>query len=589
MADLEGTPLGPYQIQALLGTGGMGRVYRAHDPRLGREVAIKVLAAPLAQEPGSLERFRREARAVAQLHHPHILPVYDFGEQGTLMYLVMPFIPGGTLQGVLRRRGALPLSEAYAFFEPLADALQYAHERGLIHRDVKPANVLLNNEGWALLSDFGLARLVRRDVETATLTGPGAFLGSPAYAAPEMVLEEEVDRRVDIYALGVLLFQMLTGRLPFAASSTLAVLRMQVEQSPPAPRRLNPAIPPAVEAVVLRALAKAPAERYPSMAAFAAALRSASATHQEAHVAAQYTLPERTAPLLAASDGGGGASSLGWDESSGEAVTGLSPLRTSTSELTLPDQTLARGWIPPTRAAPTQRRLLSGVLLTVLLVGVASLALWLGGLQRLPWASSPPGVRASVVATATPTPSAYYAARNWVVMPADLHTGDTAGTPIHVSNSQYTAREGPLGDLYQNGDAVTFGRAFGTVQVVSAPSGAPKFVVLVDRFATYQEAGQYFMRDQVLIQGRPTTIHIGEQADAGVVPTGNGLQTYQLFFRDRNMLLTFALVPMAKLPPRPSDYLVSVGEAMAARAERCLYDPITNQGLPGNPSGCVSG
>jgi hypothetical protein len=189
--------------------------------------------------------------------------------------------------------------------------------------------------------------------------------------------------------------------------------------------------------------------------------------------------------------------------------------------------------------------------------------------------------------TPTPTPSAYYAARNWVVMPADLQPGDTAGSPIYIFNSQYIAREGPQGDLYQMGDAVTFGRAFGTLQIVSAPSGAAKFVVLVDRFATYQEADQYFVRDQALIQGQPTTIYIGEQADAGVVPTGNGLQTYQLFFRDRNMLLTIALVPMAKLPRGLSAYFMLVGEALAARAQRCLYDPLTNQALPGNPSGCA--
>jgi serine/threonine protein kinase len=617
MADLEGTSLGPYQIQALLGTGGMGQVYRAHDPRLGREVAIKVLAAPLAQEPGSLERFRREARAVAQLYHPHIVPIYDFGEQDTLMYLVMPFISGGTLREILTRHGTLPLSEAYAFFEPLADALQYAHERGLIHRDVKPANVLLNNEGGALLTDFGIARLARRDVEATTLTSPGAFVGSPAYAAPEMVLEEEVDHRVDVYALGVLLFQMLTGRLPFAASSALAVLMMQVEQPPPAPRRLNPAIPPAVEAVVLQALAKAPAERYPSMAAFAAALRSASSAHPLADIAAQSILPEQTVPLLpeqygltveaaapfsmvedlppleqepalAASDRGGDTSSLGWDESSGEAVAVLSPLGTTTSLLTLPDQPLVRGWTP-THSTPAQRRLLSGVLLTVLLVGGASLALLLGGSHRFFSASRLPGVRASVVATATPTPtpSSYYAARNWAVMPADLQTGDTADSTIYIYNSQYIVHEGPQGDLYQMGDAVTFGRAFGTAQIVHAQNGTAKFVVLVDRFLTYQEADHYFMRDQALFQGKPTTIKIGEQADAAVVLAANGLETYQLFFRDRNMIVTIALVPMPTLPRGLSDYFMSVGESMAARAERCLYDPLTNQALPGNPSGCA--
>jgi streptogramin lyase len=278
VAGLEGTNVGPYEIKALLGAGGMGQVYRAHDPRLEREVAIKVLSAGLAHEPGYLERFRREARAVARLNHPNVVQVYDFGEQGDLTYLVMPLLSGGTLRDYLNHRKILPLAEAVSIAEQVASALQYAHERGLIHRDVKPANILLNTGNQALLSDFGIVRLVHKEDNAQTLTHMGAFVGSPEYAAPEMVTGQQIDQRVDIYALGVMLFQMLTGRLPFSAATMVSVLMMQAQQPPPPPRSINPDIPPAVEAVILKALAKKPEDRYQTAAEFLAALRAAVVT-----------------------------------------------------------------------------------------------------------------------------------------------------------------------------------------------------------------------------------------------------------------------------------------------------------------------
>ena len=277
MAGLEGTNVGPYELQALLGAGGMGQVYRARDPRLEREVAVKVLSSALAQEPGYLERFRREARAVAKLNHPNIVPVYDFGEQGDLTYLVMPLISGGTLREYLAHRSILPLSEAVSIATQVAGALQYAHERGLVHRDVKPANILMNDDGRALLSDFGIVRVVRKEDAAATLTHMGAFVGSPEYAAPEMVVGTAIDHRVDVYALGVVLFHMLTGRLPFAGPTPVSLMLLHVQQPPPVPSSLNPAIPPAVELVILKALAKTPAERYQTAQEFQSALQVASA------------------------------------------------------------------------------------------------------------------------------------------------------------------------------------------------------------------------------------------------------------------------------------------------------------------------
>ncbi len=276
MAGLEGTQVGPYEIVALLGAGGMGQVYRARDPRLEREVAIKVLADALSHEPGYLERFQREARAVARLNHPNIVQVYDFGEQGNLTYLVMPLIPGGTLRDYLAQRRRLPLAEAVSITDQVTSALQYAHERGLVHRDVKPANILMSTEGRALLTDFGIVRLVEQAGSAGTtLTHRGAFVGSPEYAAPEMVTGGPIDKRVDIYALGVVLFQLLTGQLPFSGATPVVLLMQQTQQPPPAPRSINPEIPPAVEAVVLKALAKQPEARYQTAAELMAALREA--------------------------------------------------------------------------------------------------------------------------------------------------------------------------------------------------------------------------------------------------------------------------------------------------------------------------
>ncbi|HEX6777044.1 MAG TPA: protein kinase, partial [Ktedonobacterales bacterium] len=276
MADLVGKTLGPYQIQALLGSGGMGQVYRARDPRLDREVAIKVLSATLAQEPGYSVRFQREAKAAAKLNHPNIVPVFDVGEQGGLMYLVMPLIPGGTLREYLAQRGALPLNEAVSIIEQVAGALQQAHERGMIHRDVKPANILMSAEGRALLTDFGIVRVAQSNESATPLTRIGAFVGSPEYAAPEMVTGQSADHRVDIYALGIMLYQMLTGRLPFVGSNAMALLVQRVQQEAPAPRSINPAISPAVEAVIMKAMAKTPAARYQSATELVQALKAAA-------------------------------------------------------------------------------------------------------------------------------------------------------------------------------------------------------------------------------------------------------------------------------------------------------------------------
>lgn len=282
MDRLVGTALGRYWIEALEGRGGMASVYRATDPAFGRPVAIKVLAAALARDPGFAERFLREARAVARLQHPHILPVHDVGEQDGTVFLVMPYIDGGTFRDrLLGAEGArpLPVGEAAALLRPVAAALDYAHRQGIIHRDVKPNNILLTAQQYPLLADFGIAKTLAQGTVPA-ITATGMMLGTPEYMSPEQGQGGPIDGRSDLYALGVVLYETLTGRPPFRAETPadtpVAIVVRQVMAQPPAPRSLNPALSPAVEAVLLRALAKRPDDRYPTGAALFDALDEAA-------------------------------------------------------------------------------------------------------------------------------------------------------------------------------------------------------------------------------------------------------------------------------------------------------------------------
>jgi len=263
-----GTTLGPYRIVERLGRGGMAAVYKAYQPSLDRYVAIKVLPAHLADEPGFAERFRREARAVAKLEHPHILPVHDYGQEGERTYIAMRYVEGGTLKDLLGK--PLELSLIVDLVGQIAEALDYAHEHSIIHRDVKPSNVLLDRGNWALLTDFGVARMVEA---TQQLTGMGVGVGTPAYMSPEQGQGKKVDRRSDVYSLGVVLYEMLTGRVPFEAETPLAVVWKHVNEPLPLPRSINPEIPEAVERVVLKAMAKAPQERHQTAREFAMVLR----------------------------------------------------------------------------------------------------------------------------------------------------------------------------------------------------------------------------------------------------------------------------------------------------------------------------
>ncbi|HEX9040970.1 MAG TPA: FHA domain-containing serine/threonine-protein kinase [Trebonia sp.] len=267
-----GSRVGGYLLERLIGVGGMAAVYQARDERLGRVVALKLLAGDEALR----KRFVREARAVAAVDHPHIIPVYEAGESDGVQFIAMRFVAGGTLQGVIRNNGALPPRRAAAFISQVASALDAAHAAGLVHRDVKPGNILVDarrgGPEHTYLTDFGIARAM---LSAGTLTNAGQFLGTPDYAAPEQINGHPVDGRADQYALGCVAYEVLSGTVPFVREMPLAVLYAHLSTPPSQVTLARPDLPFAVNEVLNTALAKVPADRYPSCADFADALRDA--------------------------------------------------------------------------------------------------------------------------------------------------------------------------------------------------------------------------------------------------------------------------------------------------------------------------
>ncbi len=271
MQDLTGQTLGQYRIVEPLGRGGMATVFKAFQPSLERYVAVKVLPPYYVHEEGFAERFVREARAVARLEHPHILPVYDFGQEGELTYIAMKYVAAGTLKDLISG-SPMSIERTVEIVAQIGQALDYAHGQGIIHRDVKPSNVLMDHGEWALLMDFGLAKIVEGSVQ---LTASGVGVGTPAYMAPEQGQGHRVDHHADIYSLGIVLYEMLTGRVPFDAETPMAVVIKHITEPLPLPHIVNPLIPEVVELVILKALAKNPADRYASCGQMTEALRRA--------------------------------------------------------------------------------------------------------------------------------------------------------------------------------------------------------------------------------------------------------------------------------------------------------------------------
>lgn len=264
-----GRTIGKYRIVDQLGRGGMGTVYKAVDESLGRDVAIKVLNADVI-EPDSIERFRREALILARLNHPRIAAIHDLSRDGHDLLMVMELLSGENCEKLIERRGALPVPDAVRICSQVLDALQYAHRAGVVHRDLKPANIIVAPSGDIKVMDFGIARVQGSE----HLTTHGFMVGTPAYMAPEQVRGEEVDPRMDIYAVAVVLYRLLTRRLPFQGETAVTMIHSQLTSPPTPPREFRADLPDWIEAIILRGLAKAPADRFQTAGEFRAALEA---------------------------------------------------------------------------------------------------------------------------------------------------------------------------------------------------------------------------------------------------------------------------------------------------------------------------
>lgn len=445
MSDLMGHTLGQYRIVRRIGKGGMAEVYLAEQPSMHRQVAVKVLPQHFLQDETFLERFMREVQVIARLEHPRILPVYDFGEEGGQPYIVMRYISGGTLAERIAE-GPLPLEEVVRLLWQIAEGLEYAHQRGVIHRDFKPSNVLLDEHGNIYLADFGIARVAET---TAQLTGSG-IVGTPAYIAPEMAESQPPTHQVDVYALGVTLFQMLTGELPYKADTPMGLLMAHVSKPIPDVRVLRPDLPPAVQYVIERAMAKNPSYRYRSAMevadALEKALRIAPEEVEEGRTQVEGTLYEATDPYA-----------------------------------TL-DPNLSRPYIPttPTAIVPPKRSLLSNPLLwigagaaAVALIAVAGVLMGALALRSAGLAPTAEGTQPLILIAET----AVEVTSPSVLQPSPTAAESTATpTPLPTATPLLTATIDPayaraFSAVYRNSDWRPIIRAFNGVPMALVPVG----------------------------------------------------------------------------------------------------------------------
>lgn len=281
--DLNGQQLGRYELQDLLGVGGMGAVYRAYQAALNRIVAVKVLPASLAANPNFAARFQREAQTAAALQHPHIVPIYDYGTENGVSYVVMPLLAGGTLSERIQMGEKFSLQQISDLLNKVGSALDYAHQSGVVHRDIKTTNIMFDSHRTPFLVDFGIAKLM--DDTAVTLTQQGSSPGTPLYMAPEQWKGDPVSPASDQYALAVVIYRLVVGELPFVADNPRALMYKHLETAPTPPHLANPAIPISISAAVLRALAKGPDERYPSVADFAVAFHEACVPESKGAIA----------------------------------------------------------------------------------------------------------------------------------------------------------------------------------------------------------------------------------------------------------------------------------------------------------------
>ncbi|PBC78660.1 serine/threonine protein kinase [Streptomyces sp. TLI_235] len=297
---VEGHALGNgrYVLQRLLGQGGMASVHLAYDTVLDRQVAVKTLHTELGREASFKERFRREAQAVARLQHTNIVQVYDSGEDiaadgASTPYIVMEYVEGRALRDVLNdaigQHGAMPTAQALKITAAVLSALEASHDQGLVHRDIKPGNVMVNTKGIVKVMDFGIARALQSGVTSMTQTG--MVVGTPQYLSPEQALGKSVDARSDLYSVGCMLFELLTGGLPFDGDSAFSIAYKHVQEEPPAPSSINTTVPPAVDALVARALRKDPAHRFPTAEAMRDEVERVESTAQSGGTSLQASTP----------------------------------------------------------------------------------------------------------------------------------------------------------------------------------------------------------------------------------------------------------------------------------------------------------
>lgn len=276
-----------YELQSKIGDGGMAAVYKALDLRLNRVVAVKILRDSYAADPQFLARFKREAEQAASLNHPNIVRVFDVGDEGDVHYIVMEYVEGSSLKDVILNEAPLPISRALEFGAQIADGIGYAHSTGLIHRDIKPQNMLIDTSGRVKVTDFGIAK----SANASTLTEAGITLGTVHYFSPEQAKGQAVMPQSDIYSIGVVLYEMLTGRIPFDSDNPVALALKHIEEMPPPLRRYNPGIPPVVEQIVLKALSKDPNQRFSTAAQLSKALRNLEAQTEQGTMAQRPVSP----------------------------------------------------------------------------------------------------------------------------------------------------------------------------------------------------------------------------------------------------------------------------------------------------------
>src|SRR4051812_46425569 len=288
-----------YELEELVGTGGMSSVYRAHDRLLDRKVALKILHDQYTADDDYVERFRREARAVAALSHPNIVTVIDRGEHENKQFIVFEYIDGENLKRLIERRGPAPVTTALELAMQVARGLSFAHQNGLVHRDVKPQNVLLNGDGQAKVTDFGIARSM--DVQHG-MTQTGTVLGTSDYIAPEQAQGQRVDEHTDVYSLGVVMYELLTTEVPFPGENFVAVAMRHINEPPPPVRDKRPDVSPRLDAAIQRAMAKNPEDRFQTMADFCRELEACLAELQSGatQIAPSVSAPKRTRPRSSA-------------------------------------------------------------------------------------------------------------------------------------------------------------------------------------------------------------------------------------------------------------------------------------------------